>query len=130
MCTITYILVLEKDGNKVLLSDHSNGDGSEEVLIEVPDRNRSFNFLKSNFYIRSLLTERDWVCYSLLQNLCGLILGSILQTKCHQLNVTVHLYKFVFCHILEVRKGGLEATLKVRGSNISLSPILTKATSV
>lgn len=128
MCTITYILVLEKGGDKVLLSDRSYRDGNEEELIEVPDR--SFNFLKCNFCIRSLLTERDWVCYALLQNLCGFILWSILQTRCHQLTVTVHLDSFVFCHILEVRKGRLEAILKVSGSNIFLSPRLTRSTSV
>uniref|UniRef100_A0A8C3MRW5 Potassium channel subfamily K member n=1 Tax=Geospiza parvula TaxID=87175 RepID=A0A8C3MRW5_GEOPR len=43
MGTITYILVLEKGGNKVkvLLSDRSCGDDNKEELVEVPDRNRS-----------------------------------------------------------------------------------------
>lgn len=45
MCTITYILVLVKDGNKVLLSDHSYREGNEEELVEVPDKNRSFHFI-------------------------------------------------------------------------------------
>lgn len=124
-------LVLVKGGNKVLLSYHSYRDGSEEELIEVPDKSRSFWFLKGNFYIRGLLTERGyWVGYSLLQNLCGFILWSILPTKCHQLNVTVHLDRFVFCYLLQVRKGGLEAVLRVSDSNIFLLPILTRATSI
>lgn len=44
MCTITYILVLVKGGNKVLLSDLLYGDGNEEEIVEMPGRNRSFHF--------------------------------------------------------------------------------------
>lgn len=40
MCTITYILVLVKGSNKVLLSDLLYGDGNEEEIVEVPGRNR------------------------------------------------------------------------------------------
>lgn len=46
MCAITYILVVVKGGNKVLLSDHLYSEGNEEEVVEVPDKNRSFHFLK------------------------------------------------------------------------------------